>query len=169
MELINDVEYSKVKFRQDILQAEVEIKQMIEDNVLEDNLSNCVVTHYFTPMDKEYGCGTYARKMFIPKGTLLTGKIHKQKHLNFVMQGKITVITEHGTQLIEAPHIFISEPGVKRAGYAEEDTIWVTIHLTKHLGEDSLDKMEEEVTANSYDELGLLSSINNLFKLEEVL
>ena len=32
------------------------------------------VTHYFSK-------GVYARQMFIPKGTVLTGKMHKHNHL----------------------------------------------------------------------------------------
>jgi quercetin dioxygenase-like cupin family protein len=100
--------------------------------------------------------------MFIPKGTLIIGKIHRHQHLNFIMQGRVSVSTEFGPKYFEAPCIFVSEVGLKRAVIAEEDTIWVTVHLTKHLGEENLDKMEEEVIAPSYKELGLIDSTKEL-------
>jgi hypothetical protein len=42
--------------------------------------------------------------------------------------------------------------------YAEEDTLWTTVHLTEHRGEENLDKMEAEVIAPSYNDLGLIAS-----------
>jgi hypothetical protein len=63
--------------------------------------------------------------------------------------------------------VFVSEVGLKRAVYAEEDTIWVTVHLTEHSGEENLDKIEEEVIAPSYEEMGLIASTNDLPKIED--
>ena len=104
---------------------------------------DALTKHHFAP-------GVYARELFIPKGTVLTGKIHKTEHLNIISQGKISVATEDGPKLIEAPHIMVSKPGTKRAGYAHEDTTWITIHVTD---ETDLDKIEELVIAKGYDEL----------------
>lgn len=108
--------------------------------------------HYFTPISEKYGCCTYARAIFLPKGHLVIGKIHKHAHLNFIMKGKTSVATEFGRKYFRAPCIFISEPGLKRAVLVEEDTIWVTVHLTEHSGEDKLDLIEDEVIAKSYSE-----------------
>lgn len=110
------------------------------------------VTNYFAPIDPKYGCGVYAREIFIPKGYVLTGKIHKYAHLNFVMKGRILVADETGKRRIEAPCVFLSSPGIKRIGYAEEDTIWVTIHLTATPEESKLAEIEDEVIAKSYIE-----------------
>lgn len=115
--------------------------------------------HHFTPIDKKYGCCAYAREIFIPKGHVVIGKIHKHAHLNFILQGKVSVATEFGRKYFEAPCIFVSEPGLKRAVYAEEDTIWATVHLTEHSGEENLDKIEDEVIAKSY---ALLEEPNDL-------
>lgn len=74
-------------------------------------------THYFSP-------GLYAREMFIPAGTVLTGAVHKTEHLvQFV--GDITVLTDGGMQRLTGRHTFVSKPGVKRIGYAHADT-WCT-------------------------------------------
>ena len=78
------------------------------------------------------------------------------------MQGKVSVSTEFGVKYFTAPCVFVSEVGLKRAVVAEEDTIWVTVHLTKHLGEDNLSKMEEEIISPTYEELGLIDSTKKL-------
>lgn len=78
-------------------------------------------THHFTP-------GIYAREIFIPKGVLLTGKMHRTPHLNIVSQGAIEVWTEQGMKLIRAPFAFVAGPGTKRVGLAHEDTVWTTVH-----------------------------------------
>jgi len=160
--LVTDNTVKKVKFRENILNVQEGMLKMIADGVVKNKLPDCKLTHYYAPIDENYGCGTYARQMFIPKGTLIVGKIHRHQHLNFIMQGKVSVSTEFGPKYFEAPCIFVSEVGLKRAVIAEEDTLWVTVHLTKHLGEENLDKMEEEVIASSYKELGLIDSTKEL-------
>ena len=67
---------------------------------------------------------------------------------------------------LDAPCTFISEVGLKRAVYAEEDTLWTTVHLTEFEKESDLDKIEQEVIAPSYDDIGFLTSASNLNKLE---
>ena len=79
--------------------------------------------HYFAD-------GMYGRALLIPAGTCLTGKMHRHRHLNFLMQGTIRVWTEQGMKDLEAPQIIVSEPGTKRVGYAYTDVIWVTVHAT---------------------------------------
>lgn len=157
--------FEKVKFREDIHTVQEGMLNLIKENKIEDRLPDCKLTHYYTPMDETYGCGTYARQMFIPKDTLIIGKIHRHQHLNFIMQGEVKVFTEFGTKEYKAPCVFISEIGLKRSVYAVEDTIWVTVHQTKHLGEENLSKMEEEVIAPNYEELGLIASTRELLKL----
>lgn len=155
----------KVKFRQDILKVQNGIKELIESGKVESLADKCTLKHYFTPKDDEYGCCTYAREIFLPKGSVVVGKIHKHQHLNIISKGKVIVFTEFGEKRLEAPCTFVSEVGLKRAVYAEEDTIWTTIHLTKFTNEENLDKIEEEVIAPSYDDIGLISCLDDLIKL----
>jgi hypothetical protein len=156
----------KVDFREKILTVQDGLQKMIKDGSAKDTLPDCKVTHHFAPFDEKYGCCTYARQMFIPKGTLIIGKIHRHQHLNFILQGKVSVATEFGKKYFEAPCTFISEIGLKRAVIAEEDTIWTTVHLTQHCGEEHLDKIEEEVIAPNYAELGFIDSVNSLKRLK---
>ena len=103
-------------------------------------------THYFAD-------GLYAREIFIPKGTTLTGKIHKTEHLNIISKGDISVMTEHGIKRIKAPCTMVSKPGTKRVGYAHEDTVWTTIHAS---AERDLDKLEALLIAPTYDDAALI-------------
>lgn len=154
----------RVAFREKVLIVENGLKQKIADGELESTLEDCVLTHYFAPIDPAYGCCTYARQMFIPKGTLIIGKIHRHQHLNFILKGKVSVMTEFGKKYIEAPATFISEVGLKRSVYAEEDTIWTTVHMTKYTGEENLSKIEDEVIAPTYADMGLIASVKDLLE-----
>jgi hypothetical protein len=69
-----------------------------------------LTTHYFSE-------GLYAREIFIPKGVLLTGKIHKTEHLNILSKGDITVWTEDGMKRLKSPYTLVSKPGTKRVGF----------------------------------------------------
>jgi len=148
----------KIKFRDDILKVQEGMQQMIANGEMRGNLKDCTLTHLFTPKDEKFGCSTYAREMMIPKGTLIIGKIHRHQHLNFITKGRVKVFTEFGEKHLEAPCTFISEVGLKRAVYAEEDTIWTTVHLTEFSDESELDKIEQEVISPTYEEMGLLVS-----------
>ena len=161
-----DNSLQKVKFRQDILAVQNGLDKMIEDGVIQSTLEDCIVKHYFSPKDEKYGCCTYAREMLIPKGTLIIGKIHRHQHLNIISKGKVVVYTEFGEKHLEGPVTFVSEIGLKRSVYALEDTLWTTIHLTKFVGEEHLGKIEEEVIAPDYEEMGLIASVNELAKIE---
>jgi len=166
MNQIIDNSLQKVQFRQNILAVQDGLNKMIEDKVIESTLEDCIVNHYFAPKDEKYGCCTYAREMLIPKGTLIIGKIHRHKHLNIISKGKVTVFTEFGEKHLEGPVTFISEIGLKRSVYAVEDTLWTTIHLTEFVGEEHLDKIEQEVIAPSYEEMGLIASTKELAEIE---
>jgi hypothetical protein len=78
----------------------------------------------------------------------------------------VTVFTEFGQKHLIAPCTFVSEIGLKRAVYAEEDTLWTTVHLTEFGKEDDLVQIENEVIAPSYNELGLIESIDTLLAVE---
>lgn len=105
------------------------------------------LTHHFAD-------GIYARELHIPKDAVIVGKIHRHAHLNFLMKGDISVLTEHGVRRIKAPAVICSAPGIKRAGYAHEDSVWITVHATD---EKDLDKIEDQVICKSFEEFELLT------------
>ncbi len=111
------------------------------------NLEKTMLSMEQLPLDvnHHFSKGVYAREMLIPKGTILTGKMHKHNHLNVVLYGDIEVATADGSKRITGSCIFESIAGTKRAGFAHEDTLWVTIHPTE---ETDLEKVEDEVIAD---------------------
>lgn len=86
----------------------------------------------------------YARELHIPKGIMLTGKIHKYEQLNILAKGKIKVLVGDIIQEIEAPFIVVSPAGTKRIALALEDCVWITVHGTD---EKNVDLIEKEFIA----------------------
>lgn len=126
--------------RASIMAVESGIRQYLLDHALAE--PDLPLAHTFAP-------GAYARTIFIPRDTLLVGKIHKHAHLNMLMQGTVSVATEEGPMLLQAPKVLVSKAGTKRVVYAHEDVIWTTVHLTE---ETDLDKIEGEIIAKTYEE-----------------
>ena len=100
------------------------------------------VRHYFAE-------GLYCREILIPKGTILTGRIHLYSHVNIVSLGEISVTTDKEALRIKAPYTFIAGPGTKRAGYAHEDTIWTTVHACREM---EAQRAEQTLTVGSFEE-----------------
>lgn len=119
---------------------------------IEDNIKQ--LPQIDPPLEHGFAPGVYARKMFIKAGVALTGKIHKYAHWNVLLRGRIVIVTETGTKELVAPAMFVSPPGTKRAGYALEDTEWVTIHPTN---ETDIDTIEQQIAVDTYEELAALS------------
>lgn len=104
------------------------------------------------PLEHTFTEGAYARQMTIPRGSVIVGKIHRHAHLNFVMRGKCSVFTERGVKEIVAPAMFVSTPGTKRVVFAQEETVWVTVHVTE---ETDLEKIEDQIIAKDFSDLAL--------------
>ena len=152
---INPIKINAEEYRAKVVSLQDFIEAGISSGNLIDTLDSCILKHYYAPIVEDYGCGTYARELFMPQGTVIVGKIHKHSHVNILSKGKVVVMTEEGRKTIEAPSTFISQAGTKRAVYIVEDAIWTTIHLTAHLGEDKLEDMEDEIIAKSFEEIGI--------------
>jgi len=103
------------------------------------------------PAKHHFSHGVYARELFIPKDTVLTGRIHKRSQINILAKGEISVLTENGIERIKAPATIVSPPGTKRAGYAHEDTIWITV-CGNDTGSTDPDELEADLTALTYQE-----------------
>lgn len=100
------------------------------------------VTHHFSD-------GVYVREIFMPKGMIIVGKIHKTRHLNIIQQGRCLVVTPTRKLEVRGPATFESHPGEQKVVYMLEDTVWSTVHVT-----DSKDlvEIEEHCISNEYDE-----------------
>lgn len=93
--------------------------------------------------------GMYTRKLFIPKGSLLIGKIHKKSCINIVAAGDISVMTETGSKRVKAGFTLISPAGIQKVGYAHEDTIFINVFRTD---ETDIEKIEAEIACETFQE-----------------
>ena len=101
------------------------------------------------PVKHIFSEGLYARELFIPAGTLLTGKIHKYKQLNILSSGRISVLMEDGMKEVSAPFSVVSPAGTKRIAFAHTDCVWTTILATE---ERDPEKIEDFFTCASSEE-----------------
>ena len=74
--------------------------------------------------------GMYTRQIMIPKDTLLTGRVHLADYVDIMLSGDISVATPDGVKRYTGYNVFHGKAGRKRAGYAHEDTHWITVHNT---------------------------------------
>ena len=119
--------------------------EMLEASILDElEQIELHVEHYFAH-------GTYTRELYLPQGAVLTGKIHRHSCINMLTKGKMRVVTDEGEYDIEAPYTFVSGSGVKKAGYAIEDSIWINVHPWD--GEADLEQLEQQVIIPSYEAL----------------
>ena len=100
-------------------------------------------------VENYFSLGVYARALYIPKDTILVGKIHKYPQLNFLMQGSMSVLVGEEIQTVSAPFIVASPAGTKRIAKALEDCIWVTVHGTNLT---SVDEIEQHFIAQDEDD-----------------
>lgn len=115
---------------------------------MRDNLDGVQVD---IPVEESFHGGMYLRKIAIPKGTLATGAIHKFNHYDIMISGDITVSTDTDQpKRLSGFNFMEGEKGKKRAGYAHEDTHWITIHSLDELpGVD----MAAFLTCKTFEEL----------------
>lgn len=98
--------------------------QQIEEKLKEMVPAKWTTKHHFSD-------GVYTRETFIPSGTVLTGFRHKQKTVSILASGAITVLAVdrqgHATDLgvMTAPQVVVTSPGMKKIGFAHEDTIFI--------------------------------------------
>lgn len=105
--------------------------------------------------DHFFFLGIYARRLEVPRGAIIVGKAHKEKHLFIIAKGSIAVDDGNGARVLVAGETFVSYPGVKRAGYAIEDSVCITIHRT-----DSEDVEQIERDLIEPDGTALLDAFN---------
>jgi hypothetical protein len=74
------------------------------------------------PIMHDFIDGVYARSMFIPAGTYLTGAIHSKDCFTVIRYGDIEILTEYGMKQFKAGDMIVSKAGIKRAGHAITDT-----------------------------------------------
>lgn len=107
------------------------------------------VVHHFAP-------GVYLREMHAPAGATIIGKTHRYDHACILSKGRVTVVSEHGTETLEAPYTFTAKAGAKRAFYVHEDIVWTTVHPTQTT---DLEAIERDVIVPDEDVIAFRKSL----------
>lgn len=93
---------------------------------LEEAIKKCPQVEL--PVVSDFCHGLYARTMFIPADTILTGAIHKDESFFVVRSGDLLVTTDDGPKQVSAGFMGITKAGAKRVGYAITDVVFTTFH-----------------------------------------
>lgn len=125
--------------------------------------------------------GMYARTIYIPKGMIITGRLHYVDHINFLMEGKLQVTIGKETQIISAPAIIPADGGFKKAAVALENSMWVSVHTTETTDVDAAEEelmepvpeyiskaMDSAIKLNKYDITPLIKAEEKLKCLESL-
>lgn len=96
----------------------------LELRLAEQNCPMPEPEHYFAD-------GVYGRVMHLKADDVVTGKMHRFSTLNILLSGKLRITTDRGVQDVEAPAIFVTEPGTKKVCYAYTDASFMNVHPTK--------------------------------------
>lgn len=121
-------------------------------------------SHVNLPVVNSFAKGMYIRTMFIPKGALIAGKIHKQECINICAQGDISILTETGSMRVVAPFNIVSPAGTQKVGFAHEDTTWINVFLTD---ETDIDVLERELVLSDTEAINHIDPDRKYFKVME--
>jgi hypothetical protein len=111
--------------------------------------------------DHLFADGMYARIVARKAGTTIVGKVHLKEHFYIVASGRVRVTGgEEETVEYAAPTVLVSKAGTKRAVYALEDSVCLTVHRT-----DKTDLGEIEAELVEPDETALFNASNELKRI----
>ena len=121
--------------------------QAAEDIIKQYPQTAIATNHYFAG-------GIYEREIFVPKGTIITGKVHLTEHLAKLTSGMMTIFGDKETGDYVAPKTFISKPGAKRAGYAHTDCFFSTFHAVGD--ETDIEALEKALVVDTVEQYQLM-------------
>jgi hypothetical protein len=144
-----------------------ETKTVISLDVLEKEMFkhpqvDCPLIHRFTD-------GMYIREIFMPAGALVTTVLHKTRHPFVITKGSCLVWNNGESVRLTAPHFGITDPGTRRLLFIEEDTTWITFHVTDKTDPDEIVKEISDTCPNPMlDEEDLKRSIWKKDRIVEI-
>jgi quercetin dioxygenase-like cupin family protein len=101
------------------------------------------------PLKHSFSHGVYIREMFMGKGGMVIGKLHKYSHTWFLLKGELEVVTDEGVNYYVAPCYVNAPGGTKRVIRAVEDSIFINVHPNPNNITD-IDELEDMLTCSSY-------------------
>ena len=112
----------------------------IKEKITQLEVETIALPQVDCPVIHRFGPGIYIREVTLPAGALVIGHKHRFEHTNIMLKGKMTLLDEDGTtRRLEAPFIYVGNPGRKIA-YIFEEVVWQNIYATD---ETDVEKLEE--------------------------
>ena len=105
--------------------------------------------------------------MTVPAGVMITGMIHKTEHISIMLSGRMLVPdpVNGGSMEIQAPIVEVAQPGIKRAGIAIEEVVWITVNPTEFT---DVDEILEQIVTDDFSEVAhLVDQSAKLIESEE--
>jgi hypothetical protein len=124
----------------------------------EGEVVDCPLVHRFTN-------GMYIRQIFMPKGSLITSRIHNTEHPFTVSLGAAAVsIDGNDWEHIVSPYTGITQPGTRRILYILEDCIWTTYHPVERMKSEfnNLEGEELDALITSLEDELLMPYVNQI-------
>ena len=119
------------------------------ENIIADDGN--IVYHDKFKYKHTFADGIYVRQMTIEQGEIIIGAIHKHLHVWFLLSGNITVLANGELKEYQAPCTVLSEAGVKRIIYGNEESIFTNVHKNPTNIKD-IKKLERQIVALNYEE-----------------
>jgi hypothetical protein len=112
-----------------------EVERRLVEQFQADQAPTLGGTPDITPIKNHFTPGLYCREIFMPKGAVVTSRVHRYRHPFVVSAGECVVYAGGAPSIdswqhITAPHFGITEPGTRRILVILEDTTWTTFHVT---------------------------------------
>lgn len=111
------------------------------------------------PLTHTFSDGIYTREIFIPKGMIAIGKVHKFEHTFFLLKGKLMLCTENGVVELVAPYYGVAPSGTKRVVVAIEDSVFVNVHPNPD-NVTNIEQLEEKFVVPSFDDYNEYKQLN---------
>ena len=146
-----DYKENKIKFQNKIKEFETAITKHCEENNNQD-LNSQITGQTEGAVTHNFADGQYIRQIVMPKGLLVTTKIHAKNHPFFIMKGEASIYSNDGVERIKAPFHGITEAGTKRVLYIHEECTFITVHRTDSL---NIDDVVNEITVDDFSKLNL--------------
>lgn len=133
----------------------IEVVKKVQDQIFQ-GISDQQLNKVEPPLHHHFAPGVYMRQMDAKEGTWVASKMHRTEHMNILLKGAVSLITEDGIKTLYAPTVVKSMPGTKRIGYFHEDSSWLTIHPTD---ETDVNQLEDDLCVPEEDIDNFLASI----------
>ena len=136
--------------RQELIDMEKTLISLADGENIIANGGN-IVYHEKYKYKHTFADSIYIREMTIEQGEVIIGAIHKHLHVWFLLSGNITVLSDGELKEYQAPCTVLSEPGVKRVIYGNEQSIFTNVHKNPTNIED-VKELEKQIVALNYEE-----------------